>query len=153
MTKRAPSMPTTMPTTLPQNCQWPTRTIPATAPAPTQTCPASPPAPRTKDFILADLDGRNPWRNRACAACIARLAPAEADQVHWHPTCRLCDVAACKPEAFTEPFCDFLHENPTVFHAVDYFTRKLTQAGFEEVCVCALPQRFWICRPPGIGAR
>jgi len=38
------------------------------------------------------------------------------------------------PEAYTQPFCDFLTENPTVFHAVDYFERKLGKAGFTKVC-------------------
>lgn len=37
------------------------------------------------------------------------------------------------PADFTKPFCDFLTENPTVFHAVDYFAKKLTAAGFEKV--------------------
>lgn len=38
-----------------------------------------------------------------------------------------------KPEDYTKPFCDFLTENPTVFHAVDYFSKKLTDRGFEKV--------------------
>jgi aminopeptidase I len=37
------------------------------------------------------------------------------------------------PEAYTQPFCDFLTENPTVWHAVDYFERKLEKAGFKKV--------------------
>lgn len=36
-------------------------------------------------------------------------------------------------EEYTKPFCDFLTENPTVFHAVDYFKKKLTANGFTEV--------------------
>lgn len=36
-------------------------------------------------------------------------------------------------EEYTKPFCDFLTENPTVFHAVDYFKRKLEANGFLEV--------------------
>lgn len=47
------------------------------------------------------------------------------------------DNRACikelKPEAFTKPFLDFLLENPTVFHAVDYFKSKLNDAGYTEV--------------------
>lgn len=38
------------------------------------------------------------------------------------------------PEAYTKPFCDFLTENPTVFHAVSYFEEKLEKAGFKKVC-------------------
>lgn len=41
-----------------------------------------------------------------------------------------------KPEAYTKPFCDFLTQNPTVFHAVDYFQKKLTDAGFKKVSAC-----------------
>lgn len=41
--------------------------------------------------------------------------------------------AACKPEDYIKPFCDFLTENPTVFHAVDYFKKKLNSAGYKEV--------------------
>jgi hypothetical protein len=37
------------------------------------------------------------------------------------------------PEAYTQPFCDFLTENPTVWHAVDYFEKKLKKAGFKKV--------------------
>lgn len=37
------------------------------------------------------------------------------------------------PEAYCQPFCDFLTENPTVFHAVDYFEKKLEKAGFKKV--------------------
>jgi aminopeptidase I len=37
------------------------------------------------------------------------------------------------PEAYTQPFCDFLTENPTVWHAVDYFEKKLEKAGFRKV--------------------
>lgn len=39
------------------------------------------------------------------------------------------------PEAYTKPFCDFLTENPTVFHAVDYFEKKLEKAGYKKVRV------------------
>ncbi|POR36789.1 Vacuolar aminopeptidase 1 [Tolypocladium paradoxum] len=103
-----------------------------------QASPSPPvPAARSKNFILADMDGRASQDNRACASCIARLAPGEIGQVNWHlaedQACRLCQVAACRPEAFTKPFCDFLRENPTVFHTVDYFKRKLNHSGFQEL--------------------
>lgn len=45
-------------------------------------------------------------------------------------TTRAADV---KPEAYTRPFCDFLQESPTIFHAVDYFKSKLAKDGFQEV--------------------
>lgn len=37
------------------------------------------------------------------------------------------------PEDYTKPFCDFLQENPTVFHAVDYFKSKAKKEGYTEV--------------------
>lgn len=38
-----------------------------------------------------------------------------------------------KPEDYTKPFCDFLQENPTVFHAVDYFKSQASKHGYTEV--------------------
>lgn len=46
--------------------------------------------------------------------------------------CRICGLAS-KPESFTKPFCDFLTDNPTIFHAVGYFKDKLKAGGFTEV--------------------
>jgi len=37
-------------------------------------------------------------------------------------------------EEYTQPFCDFLTNNPTVFHAVAYFENRLEKAGFKKVC-------------------
>jgi len=38
-----------------------------------------------------------------------------------------------RPEAYTQPFCDFLTDNPTVWHTVNYFETKLEKAGFKKV--------------------
>jgi aminopeptidase I len=38
-----------------------------------------------------------------------------------------------QPETFTKPYTDFMTENPTVFHAVEYFKEKLGKAGYTEV--------------------
>lgn len=35
--------------------------------------------------------------------------------------------------AYTKPFCDFLTDNPTVFHAVDALKKQLKDAGFTEI--------------------
>ncbi|PTB78455.1 peptidase M18, aminopeptidase I [Trichoderma longibrachiatum ATCC 18648] len=83
------------------------------------------------------MDGRPPLDNRACVNCISKLSPSEVCQVNWHVdpdnACRLCAVRDLKPEAFTKPFCDFLRENPTVFHTVEYFKTKLRQSGYVEL--------------------
>jgi aminopeptidase I len=88
------------------------------------------------------MDGRPPLDNRACMNCISKLSANEVSQVNWHVDeenkCKLCAVRDLKPEAFTKPFCDFLRENPTVFHTVDYFKTKLRQSGYVEVCALAL---------------
>ena len=38
-----------------------------------------------------------------------------------------------KPEAFTDPFLSFITENPTVFHAVDHFSKRLESYGFTKL--------------------
>ena len=38
------------------------------------------------------------------------------------------------PAAYTKPFCDFLTQNPTIWHAVGYFEKKLLDTGFKMVC-------------------
>ncbi|KAK4239673.1 peptidase M18 [Achaetomium macrosporum] len=43
------------------------------------------------------------------------------------------DAKNLKPEAFTKPYLEFMTENPTVFHAVDYFKEKLLKAGYKEL--------------------
>ena len=95
------------------------------------------PSGPSRNFILADMDGRNPHDNHICAACVSKLAPSEVAQTCWLVTederCRLCGIAECKPEAFIKPFTDFMEENPTIFHTVEYFKKKLEHVGFTEV--------------------
>ncbi|AEO62709.1 uncharacterized protein THITE_2061958 [Thermothielavioides terrestris NRRL 8126] len=43
------------------------------------------------------------------------------------------DAKDLRPEAFTKPYCDFMTENPTVFHVVDYFKQKLLKVGYTEL--------------------
>jgi len=35
-----------------------------------------------------------------------------------------------QPESYTKPFLSFMSENPTVFHAVEYFSKRLESSGF-----------------------
>lgn len=37
------------------------------------------------------------------------------------------------PEAYTKPYCEFMTENPTIFHAVDAFSRQLEQHGYKRL--------------------
>lgn len=42
-------------------------------------------------------------------------------------------AASLNPSDFTVPFLKFMTENPTVFHAVDYFSKKLEAKGFKKL--------------------
>lgn len=76
----------------------------------------------------------------ACIECSKLTAPQKVAVLRKRSSvgilsddgCRFCGLAS-KPESFTKPFCDFLTENPTIFHAVGYFKEKLNAAGFTEV--------------------
>ncbi|KAG6026833.1 hypothetical protein E4U41_001156 [Claviceps citrina] len=130
MTRRTPTL---SPALSLRPLQFPLPQGPSASPA----VPMAASSTMSKAFILADMHGRPSEENRACASCVSALAAPEIAQVSWQlaegQACRLCQVAQCRPEAFTKPFCDFLRENPTVFHAVDYFKRKLRDCGFEEL--------------------
>ncbi|KAF2746126.1 hypothetical protein M011DRAFT_405164 [Sporormia fimetaria CBS 119925] len=38
-----------------------------------------------------------------------------------------------KPEDYTKPFCDFMTNNPTIFHAVDTVAQDLESAGYKKL--------------------
>lgn len=58
--------------------------------------------------------------------------PSEA-RLDTHNKRRTVAARDIKPEDYTKPFTDFLQENPTVFHAVDYFKKKALNDGYTEV--------------------
>ncbi|KAI1485802.1 vacuolar aspartyl aminopeptidase Lap4 [Biscogniauxia mediterranea] len=89
-----------------------------------------------KAFIIGDLDRRGPLT--LCDSCYRDIPDRRTDAIALQLTdqpssCSVCMVRSMKPEAFTEPFCAFLQENPTVFHSVGYFTSKLASLGYTEV--------------------
>lgn len=103
--------------------------------------PAEPFSHESKCFILADMGRNAPSENKVCGECAARLGPHERRhtvQVLFGPGCKICDLKVSEPESFTKPFIQFLIENPTIFHAVDYFKGKMNAVGFTEV---SRPQR------------
>lgn len=110
-------------------------TSPSTPKTSSHSDPGSELPQHTRSFILADFEGRPAQDNTVCKNCAKRLAPRERLQVSasTRDECKLCAVATLKPEAYTKPFCDFLTENPTVFHAVDYFKTKLAALGYAEL--------------------
>lgn len=86
-------------------------------------------------FIAADMENRHKSENTVCLTCYQGLRQQELPFVvlGLMEKCRLCAFQAVKPEAFTKPFCDFLTENPTVFHTVEYTKAKLDAAGYKQV--------------------
>ncbi|RBQ79448.1 hypothetical protein VDGD_05108 [Verticillium dahliae] len=89
----------------------------------------------TREYLLADMAGRSRQENPVCTPCFLTLRSVDQPHVRLGSPaeCRLCAVSAGKPEAYTKPFCDFLTENPTIFHTVAYFKTKLADAGFHEL--------------------
>ncbi|KAH6655156.1 peptidase M18 [Truncatella angustata] len=61
----------------------------------------------------------------------ATTPPQARSVMHENP--RSVAAREIKPEDYTKPFCDFLQENPTVFHAVDYFKSKALKHGYTEL--------------------
>ncbi|KAI0392642.1 aminopeptidase-like protein [Xylariaceae sp. FL0594] len=92
-------------------------------------------------FIIGDLVN---WdRSTLCASCYEDLPegpqPMKAIWPDYYKLCAVCKIVDIKPEAFTRPFCRFLQQNPTVFHAVNYFTTKMTLLGYKELS----PREDW----------
>lgn len=86
-------------------------------------------------FVAMGMHNRPPSENLVCTPCSLQLRPglrfARTDEIG---ACKLCAYRLAKPEAFTKPYCDFMTENPTVFHSVDHFKTKLRSVGYNEVC-------------------
>lgn len=56
---------------------------------------------------------------------------AQADNVAPQETSEpVTGASSIEPEAYTQPFLSFISENPTVFHAVAYFSNQLSSHGF-----------------------
>lgn len=66
------------------------------------------------------------------------VAAARRQAILTTPAIPITPTALKEPEAYAEPFIKFLGDNPTVFHAVDYFAEKLTAAGYTKVCMGGL---------------
>ena len=46
------------------------------------------------------------------------------------------------PADYTQPFLDFINQNPTVFHTVDYFRQRLHAEGFTALS----EGKTWYCK-------
>ena len=65
--------------------------------------------------------------SHSTSSAVARETRREA------PTLKTIKAADIKPENYTTPFCEFLQENPTIFHTVDHFKSRLAKRGYKEV--------------------
>ncbi|PHH81232.1 hypothetical protein CDD82_1209 [Ophiocordyceps australis] len=93
--------------------------------------------PYSSPVVLSDVLGSDAPNAEACTSCLSKLQSYERAfftqrKLDTEP-CQLCLLTKCRPEAFTEPFMSFLRNNPTVFHVVEHFRKKLHQAGFQEL--------------------
>ncbi|KAI1821836.1 aminopeptidase-like protein [Xylaria intraflava] len=89
-----------------------------------------------KAFIVGELEKQQGLM--LCDACYRDVPDTRTDSLRFQlantrASCSACSIMTSKPEAFTEPFCAFLRENPTVFHAVNYFKTKMASLGFKEL--------------------
>ncbi|KAK5662973.1 hypothetical protein OQA88_6385 [Cercophora sp. LCS_1] len=78
----------------------------------------------TPEFVRAQVS----LRLLAFEQAMASRTPSVTDA----PETKI-DAKDLRPEDFTKPYCDFMTENPTVFHAVGYFKEKLVKAGYQEL--------------------
>lgn len=92
----------------------------------------------SRSFILSCMEAKTATENEVCPRCARALNIEQKGQVSITPdrdACKICLYRMIKPEYFTKPFCSFLTENPTIFHAVDYFKKKMLALGFKEVSI------------------
>lgn len=66
----------------------------------------------------------------------ARFIPISA-QWSQQPTPRPSQARATmdsvSPEAYSNPFCEFMTSNPTIFHAVEHFSKQLEEHGYKRL--------------------
>lgn len=105
-----------------------------------------------KAFVVGELDRH--INLSLCASCEQDIPEhhyhPDQLEVRWSPVptkcCSACKVMDTKPEIFTQPFCSFLKENPTIFHTVEYFKEKMTRLNYKEVRTVLLVWRaHWDC--------
>jgi len=89
---------------------------------------------KTSDFVEASerRDAQENWQKEA------------NEYLHRYGITITGDNKLKSAEEYCQPFCEFLTENPTVFHAVDYFEKKLNKAGFTKVC-CFSSHQSGLC--------
>lgn len=117
-----------------------------TAEPPLRFTQQPPQAPAAMNTLYDEWARNTPWEQAQAAAWYANLPGRHGNAAHAANYTATCAAAFGgrlgegktepeAPEKYSMPFCDFLTENPTIFHAVKYFEVKLGEAGYEKVCV------------------
>ncbi|PYH98406.1 hypothetical protein BO71DRAFT_406224 [Aspergillus ellipticus CBS 707.79] len=92
-----------------------------------------PPAPMAKKNVIGLREAAMAYR----PSSYAQLPDPVQDYSPPAPrTAQPAQATAVKPEDFSKPYCDFMTNNPTIFHAVDGFTKQLESQGYKR-----LPER------------
>lgn len=86
-----------------------------------------------KACVIGDLDDEHLSMCLECFDDLSDNALPRSYRIVGANECSICSVKGLKAEAFTKGFCKFLENNPTIFHAVDYFKSKMVALGFQEL--------------------
>ncbi|KAK3327610.1 peptidase M18 [Cercophora scortea] len=81
----------------------------------------------TPDFLRARESGLS-LRSLALEQLAASRMDTLADSID-----KKVEAKDIDPAAFTKPYLEFMTNNPTVFHATEYFKQNLISAGFKEL--------------------
>jgi aminopeptidase I len=90
----------------------------------------------TPDFLRqrsSNLSLRMAAAENAASMSQSTTSAVERETRREEPTPKNVKAADIKPENYTTPFCEFLQENPTIFHTVDHFKGQLAKRGYKEV--------------------
>ncbi|KAK6836284.1 Vacuolar aminopeptidase 1 [Apiospora arundinis] len=90
----------------------------------------------TPDFLRqrsSNLSLRMAAAENAASMSQSTSSAVERETRRDEPTPKTVKAADIKPENYTTPFCEFLQENPTIFHTVDHFKGQLAKRGYKEL--------------------
>ncbi|KAH8702309.1 putative vacuolar aspartyl aminopeptidase Lap4 [Talaromyces proteolyticus] len=62
-----------------------------------------------------------------------RLSESSSQERQQQPSPQLQSTSPFSPEAYAQPFVDFISKNPTIFHAVDAFSKQLEANGYKRL--------------------
>ncbi|KXS99353.1 hypothetical protein AC578_9002 [Pseudocercospora eumusae] len=92
--------------------------------------------------------GQTVWvlRGKTCPLCAKSTTPASAaPRLEKQKQTRFPQATRENAARYKKPFCDFLNNNPTVFHAVDALKKDLKEQGFTQLN----ERNSWEIKPSG----